>query len=418
MSPASSDDQDSSSSEPETRTYAPHHTQRHGQRRESALTPSILETSLPEQTTILKAPPQYECRTSRRNPGEPKAWCWITREASDHFHDYFKALMASWGVTSDHTATCVLLSEDWRPAVPLDLMALFSAENVPLAGSPRAWYSYRGFGTSLARAIVWFSKPRRAIDLDQFLECEEYPPMDASHLCHHEHCVVHLVYEPANVNQERSECQRRARFLRAEKRAVPEECSKHNPPCMMQASSYPPVPHAMIVPNTKQRAAVTALEAYYHQFAVLSKAHGFPPLPYINRPRRYPFPTIEAHLPSQFSTINLEKAKLASKEMLDECTTNAKKYRPDLTCSFCVATSLKTYATIIGLWAHIINVHQDIENKNRVEEIRRCAGLWYTYWQLHSKGGKRTNPTLVKLEEAQAEDFCWSDVLNWHVRWG
>ncbi|KAI4273745.1 MAG: hypothetical protein LQ337_004417 [Flavoplaca oasis] len=401
-SPASTDDEDCWSYEPDMPTYGQYQNRYDGQTYRSSPAQVTSIPREPPQTAILRAPPQYECRTSRKNPGEPKAWSWLTREARDHFHRYFKTLMGSWGVASDHTATCVLVSEDWRPAVPLDLMALFSVDNVPTAGSPRAWYSYQGFGTSLARAKVWFSKPRRAIDLDQLLECEGYPPMDASHLCHHEFCVVHLVYEPADVNQERNECQRRARFLRGEKRQVLV------------------LPYRLRSCHTDidQRAAVTALEACYHQFAVLSKAYGFPPLPYINRPRRYPFPTIEAHLPNQFSSISLDEARLVSKTLLEESAAGGKQYRPDLTCNFCVATNLKTYATIVGLWAHIINVHQDVDNSDRFEEIRRCAGLWYNYWQLHSKGGKRTNPTLVKLKEAQAEDFSWSDVLNWHLRWG
>ena len=118
----------------------------------------------------------------------------------------------------------------------LNIIALFSVDNVPLAGSPRAWYSYKSFRTSLARAKVWFSKPRRAIDLDYFLEGKEFALIDASYLCYYKHCVVHLIYEKANVNQDRNNCQRRARFLRAKRKPILEECSKHNPLYIIQAS--------------------------------------------------------------------------------------------------------------------------------------------------------------------------------------
>ena len=151
-----------------------------------------------------------------------------------HFFHSLEALMTSWGVSLHYTGTCILVPEDWRPARPLDLMALFSVDNVPAPGSARAWYSYRDHGTTLARARAWFSAFRTGTDFDNFMGTTGYQPMDASHLCHHEHCIVHVEYEPADINQERNECARHAKFLRSDRRHIPEECARHNPPCMMQ----------------------------------------------------------------------------------------------------------------------------------------------------------------------------------------
>ena len=50
--------------------------------------------------------------------------------------------------------------------------------------------------------------------------------MDGSHLCHHEHCIVHLTYESADTNLDRWNCCLEARFLRQEGRKVPEHCGK------------------------------------------------------------------------------------------------------------------------------------------------------------------------------------------------
>ncbi|KAL8762042.1 MAG: hypothetical protein Q9184_001889 [Pyrenodesmia sp. 2 TL-2023] len=344
--------------------------------------------------------PFYECRTSKQSPNQIKALSWLTEAAKEKFDRFFDMLSAKWGVTRPHTGTCILVAEDWKNSKPLDLMALFGVDNMPRAGSPRAWYTYGDHATTLARAKVWFSAPRHGVDLDNFLGCGPYKPMDASHLCHHEHCIVHLTYEPADVNQDRKGCSDRARFLRAERRPVPEECTVHNPPCMMQ------------------RAAITALEAYYHQFAVLSKAYGLPSISPIPRPRRYIYPTFESHIPCQYSSIAVDETQLVSEQLRPELFAADTQHRPDLTCTFCVLTSIKSFASIMGLWSHIVYLHQDIDNAIRLEVIRDSALGWSIYWELYSRGGKRTNETLAKIEEAQRADFSWTNVMNWKLRWG
>lgn len=58
-----------------------------------------------------------------------------------------------------------------------------------------------------------------------------YKPMDGSHLCHHEHCLIHLDYESAVINVDRWNCCLKARFLRQDRSEI---CDKYSPPCMMQ----------------------------------------------------------------------------------------------------------------------------------------------------------------------------------------
>lgn len=153
----------------------------------------------------------------------------------DDFYAFYHALLALWGVSLQHKGTYVLAPEEWRSAAPLNLAAMVDPHNHPPMGAPRACYSYGDHATTLARALAWYAVwPRTGADLDVFLECGPFKPMDASYLCHHEHCIVHLTYEPANFNQARKECRRRAVFLRRERKPVPKCCTEHNPPCMMQ----------------------------------------------------------------------------------------------------------------------------------------------------------------------------------------
>ncbi|KAI4237104.1 MAG: hypothetical protein LQ349_002109 [Xanthoria aureola] len=257
-------------------------------------------------------------------PDQPKALKWLYEAAKLHFFADYEALLASWGLTLQHKGTCLLVPEAWRFSNPLHLMALFSIDSVPPPDSPRAWYSYADHATSLARAKVFFEKvQRKGEDLDIFLGYPDLPAMDASHLCHQEYCVIHLVYELAHINQDRNNCLKRAKFLRSQNMPIPEGCTAHNPSPMHDA---------------------------------------------------------------------------------------------DFTCTYCTP-HFQTFASIIGLWSHIVNRHQDVDNSVRLEKIKQTAAVWSEYWRCFSKGGKRNYPTLSKVNEAQEESFSWTDVMKWRLRW-
>ena len=359
--------------------------------------------------------PHYGPRLSKRSPGQPKGLDWLTQDAKAKFFTMYESLLAKWGRTTRHQGTCLLVPQDWIHSEPLDLMALFSIDNLPTAASRRAVYSHADHGVALARAKVWFDLvQRRGVDLDALLESHRsLRPMDASHLCHHEHCVIHLVYEPANVNQDRHECCSQAKFLRSERRMVPEHCTLHDPPCMMQVSEEQILLSIWKKAKIEQHAALTPLEIYYHQFAELSQANGLPPPVAPTRPWRYPYPTFESSLPCQFPSVAVRQADLVSKP-----PTGRLSHRPDLMCRYCVGSNLKTFASIIGFWSHIVNKHQGVDNLVRLQKIQESAAQWLRYWELHSYGGKRDNPTLAKVLQTQGEGFCWSDVLDWSLRWG
>lgn len=232
--------------------------------------------------------------------------------------------LAQWDVEADHRGTCVLLPEDWKALGPEDLMAIFPNHKPPSGGSSRAWYSYSDHATSIAQARGWYDEwhwPRTGVELDIFLGCGPYKPMDGSHLCHHGHCIIHLVYESAAINVDRWNCYLEARFLRQDGREVPEFYDKHSPPCMMQ------------------HAALTTIEAYYIQFAVLRQAKGLP-AESIPRPRIYLYPTLESQLPCSFPAITV------SSDDLVEALPAKKEGRPDLLCAF--SPCIKAYASITG----------------------------------------------------------------------
>lgn len=87
--------------------------------------------------------------------------------------------------------------------------------------------------------------------------------------------------------------------------------------------------------------------------------------------------------------------------------------RPDLTCKFCLPTLINSYATISGLWTHLVVKHPADDTMERLEEIKRTGSLWQAYWEVQSDGGKRGTNTPARLTQTQQSGFCWNDVLSW-----
>ena len=119
----------------------------------------------------------------------------------------------------------------------MDILEWFDLDSCPTAQFQRLRFQNTDYCTTYARALAWFSKwPRCGDELDNLVGSRKYKPMDASHTCHHEHCIVHLVYESADVNDDRKSCCELAKQLRREKKEIPEHCDKHCPSCLLQVS--------------------------------------------------------------------------------------------------------------------------------------------------------------------------------------
>ena len=184
--------------------------------------------------------PSYAVKRSKKHPGQQQALDWLTACGKNKFDEKLAALLSQWGVKETYQGTCVLCPQEWSSLEPIHIMDLFDAEKCPFAGSGRLTYQYSDHATSFVRAAVWFRDehwPRKGVELDNFLGGGPFKPMDASHLCHHDACIIHTTYEPAHINQDRKNCSIEAQSLRQQGLSVAERCDKHNPPCLMQVSS-------------------------------------------------------------------------------------------------------------------------------------------------------------------------------------
>ncbi|KAK7977441.1 hypothetical protein PG988_004931 [Apiospora saccharicola] len=179
--------------------------------------------------------PTYDVRTSRKYPLQQKALPWLTHSAYEQFHEYWERILNSWGAKAGHRSTCILVPADWIALDPAELVPKFSQRTCPKARMNRPYFHYDDHQTTISRAVAWFSEwPRSGGELDVFIGCGPFKSMDGSHTCHHENCIVHICYEPSDINIDRMGCHERARFLRSENRAIPERCGAHDPPCLLQ----------------------------------------------------------------------------------------------------------------------------------------------------------------------------------------
>ena len=175
--------------------------------------------------------PKYELTISTHVPGQPKGVDWLTLHAKSLFDQAYRTRLAEWGASLSHNSTCILIPEERKGLDPISLVAIFDLENCPTAASTRLRYRHADRVTSFARAS------RSGLQWDNFFGSGPFQPMDASHTCHHNNCIIHLVFEAPPINHDRKECHDLAIKLRSEKKEIPHHCEKPDPPCLMQVSS-------------------------------------------------------------------------------------------------------------------------------------------------------------------------------------
>lgn len=159
-----------------------------------------------------------------------------------------------------------------------------------------------------------------------------------------------------------------------------------------------------------QQASLIPLEVYAIQFDVLRQAKGEPAVQFWQKPRRFVYNTFESQLPCIFPSVNVDGEELVGN------TPGEELLRPRLLCNLCLGNHIKSFAGIVGFWAHIVHRHQNVDDTFRLAEVQRTAALWHAYWANWSWGGKRGNPTMAKLEQAQRDGFSWNNVLEWDLR--
>ena len=181
--------------------------------------------------------PSHSPKMSTRYPNQIRASDWLSYAAKEAFEQELAACLALWGVAPLHQGTCILIPENWKGLNPLDLESWFDLDNCPNSKVPRLRYQYSDHSTAFVRAKAWFQQwPRCGTELDNYLDTGSFKPMDGSHTYHHNSCIVHIVYEPADVNDNRKECCALAKRLRQEGTSIPEHCAAHNPPCLLQVN--------------------------------------------------------------------------------------------------------------------------------------------------------------------------------------
>ena len=188
--------------------------------------------------------PKYRGIESEMEPGQIQAIDWLRPKAKLQFDRELEVLIVRWGgVKPTHRGTCVLCPGSWASLKPADLGDIDDPEQLPTAQSEGMVFQFSDYSTSLERAAGWFQSehwPHSGFDLDMFVGCDiDGPVDDASHLCHQEHCMVHITFESSEIKQDRQKCAEAAKQARSEQKDIPASCSRHDPPCLLQVRTPP-----------------------------------------------------------------------------------------------------------------------------------------------------------------------------------
>ncbi|KAL9035711.1 MAG: hypothetical protein Q9180_004713 [Flavoplaca navasiana] len=339
----------------------------------------------------LAAPvPVYEVKQSTTTPGQQLALDWCTYTAKQDFERLLRNLLARvGGVGLSHQGTCVLCPQDLPD---LKTTKIASAYQLPGRQSPEFTYQYSDYSTTMVRTIAWFRGqwPRPLVHLDDFIGDCPWLPMEATHLCHQNHCLVHVIAEDGVTKESRKTCATNACLARQAGQDLPGECSIHQPPCLLQ------------------HAALTTEEVYHIQLDIRSQATGLH-LNIATEPCLHPFPTFESRLPLAWG-LSQPALKVDPKVFVATIPLAERPCQPILGCRFC---SIKPFRSMNGLWGHLIHKHPDVDTSERLEDIRRTAGLWAEYYQAKGRKGARI---CEKAVQAGQESFTWADVLAWKLR--
>ncbi|KAI1734489.1 hypothetical protein F4680DRAFT_453889 [Xylaria scruposa] len=336
--------------------------------------------------------PAYDAPSSRKYPGQQKGLQWLSRGGKDSMDAFVTRMMASWGVRTTHSGTCIVWPQDWQALEPETVAGLLTFENTPLIDSDRSMYAHDDHITTTARAIAWFAHwPRTGVQLDNFLEVGPYQRNDGSHRCHNPLCInpSHLVLEPTWYNIGRQACQKRASFLRGQGCEVPPECHLHDPPCLMQ------------------HASLTMFEACAIQIFVLRDSYGLPQSA-PGRPPWHRYPTFENQLPPKFAPRDAA-VRLRPCDQTTLPPGGGGPRRPAIVCQLC--SRIKSFGRVAALWSHVRKKHADRGIGDRLQEIRRSASLWGLY--LETTRSNPRDPTVIKLAEIARDDFSWDVVEGW-----
>jgi hypothetical protein len=360
-----------------------------------------------EQLALWDLPelPSYPASVSKVHALQPFAVEWLLESGRDQFMRRQERLLSSWGVAPDHAASCVLIPADWGETSAKDLTPNHDGhlQSSTIGTQTRLEFSLVQHKTYWGRASAWFNGfPRRGADLDNFLHLDRahHAPMQGSHLCHQGDCIVpaHLIYEPTFINLSRVECYRFAHGLRGQGLAVPSECQRHTPACLLQLAALMPAERLSI------------------QLDVYRQSRGLATLPPPTTPADHPFSTFEAKMPVQFPCTGTTELPWRLTDVLTEGgDTYHDMPRLQFVCCFCLTR--KVYSNVTPYWRHIYKLHQVVPEDQRLQAIRDSAQKLrehreeYVRIQGSSHGPDTT--TRKRVEQAGRDDFGWQVVEAW-----
>lgn len=86
--------------------------------------------------------------------------------------------------------------------------------------------------------------------------------------------------------------------------------------------------------------------------------------------------------------------------------------KPNLCYPFYISAR-RAFNSVVGLWAHIMQIHKEEGDAERAAAVRSSAGEWQEYWLARGSLPPASSPTVLKVTQALGPAFSWADVESW-----
>ena len=161
----------------------------------------------------------YDIKMLSKISSQFKKIKWFFVAAKKIFDNHHNHRFVEWNVKFIHKNICVLMFKNWKNFDSMKLLNLFDFDNCSTTQTTRLRYQYENHCIFYAKIVTWFFQfSKLNFELNNFMNNRYYQFMNVFHICHHNICINHEIYESIHINHVRKTCCETTKKLRREKK--------------------------------------------------------------------------------------------------------------------------------------------------------------------------------------------------------
>ena len=262
------------------------------------------------------------------------------------------------------------------------------------------------------RILIWFHDKiwfKKNVKLNNFFDCDLYQFMKIFHLCHHNRCLIHVIYEFTNNMKNRKICFQSTKYLRCQILNIFDRCNQHDSFCLLQINNSNML--LIEISFIWQHVVLIFVKTYFIQLDIFFRARYFEFESFFDKFAFHSYFIFETQLFLCWKIFEFV-INVNSNHLIHEFSNFviAKKFA--LLCKFCRESN--RFAIIFELWNHIVHEHQNVDVQRRLKKIKQTTSFWQFYWKYLIQN--RKNFTINMLTQIRFDEFCWKNVIAWKLR--